>query len=165
MELLGPTLEEVFTRWADRQLDVATVALVGIEMVSGLHAAVDVSVVQVDRLEALHREGFVHRDVKPENFLIANKAHCKVVCIDFGLAKRFLDPQTKAHLPYNDRRSLTGTARYASVNAHMGVEPSRRDDLISAGHCEDLGFDQAPDYNYLRSLLSSVVADKKTLPV
>ena len=72
--------------------------------------------------------------MKPDNFLIGHGKKQNVVnVIDFGLAKRYRDPKTGEHIGYKDNKSLTGTARYASVNAHLGVEQSRRDDLESVG--------------------------------
>jgi serine/threonine protein kinase len=91
-------------------------------------------------LSAVHEKGFVHRDIKPENFMIKRRdGDDTLYLIDFGLARTYIDSETKMHRANRVRAanadgkiSVTGTSRYISTNVHEGNEPSRRDDLISA---------------------------------
>jgi casein kinase I family protein HRR25 len=86
-------------------------------------------------LEWVHRHHLLHRDVKPDNFMLGlGAASSQIFVIDFGLSKRFEDPRTRAHVPFATGKNLTGTARYASINAMRGFEQSRRDDMESLGY-------------------------------
>ncbi|KAG8008614.1 Casein kinase I isoform epsilon [Nibea albiflora] len=91
--------------------------------------------VMISRIEYIHSKNFIHRDVKPDNFLMGlGKKGNLVYIIDFGLAKKYRDARTHQHIPYRENKNLTGTARYASINTHLGIEQSRRDDLESLGY-------------------------------
>lgn len=72
--------------------------------------------------------------MKPDNFLIGATKPGMVYLIDFGLSKRYKDPKTGQHIQYRDKKSLTGTARYASCSTHIGIEQARRDDMESIGY-------------------------------
>lgn len=75
----------------------------------------------------LHSINFLHRDIKPENFCIGIESNKDTFyMIDFGLAKRFSDPRTGLHIEYKHSRGLTGTARYVSINSHLGLRKKLR---------------------------------------
>lgn len=80
------------------------------------------SALQISRIEYIHSKNFIHRDVKPDNFLMGlGKKGNLVYIIDFGLAKKYRDARTHQHIPYRENKNLTGTARYASINTHLGI--------------------------------------------
>ncbi|CAL5195663.1 unnamed protein product [Lathyrus oleraceus] len=119
MDLLGPSLEDLFN-FCNRKLSLKTVLMLADQM--------------INRVEYVHMKSFLHRDIKPDNFLMGlGRRANQVYVIDFGLAKKFRDSNNQ-HIPYRENKNLTGTARYASMNTHLGIEQSRRDDLESLGY-------------------------------
>lgn len=113
MDLLGSSLEDLFVE-NGKKLSLKTVLQVGEQM--------------IDRIEVLHEKNILHRDIKPDNFLMGTGKNSHILYIvDFGLSKKYI--QDNKHIPYKEGKELTGTARYASINTHMGIEQSRRDDI------------------------------------
>lgn len=201
MELLGKSLEMLVTKNnSNKVFSLKTVTMVGLEMVK--------------LLEQIHSKDIIHRDIKPDNFAIGYEDPKKIYILDFGLAKKFRNPTTLKHNPFIKNKKLTGTARYASINALQGFEQSRRDDLEAVGYvllyflrgklpwqgllvkgrenkyekilnkkkdtdsmelcqgfpkqyenyldyCKNLGYEQEPDYAYLKSLFEEILKDEE----
>jgi serine/threonine protein kinase len=113
IDLLNHSLEDLFQLWypfklsSNKKFTVPTMINIGIQLIT--------------RLEQIHRKGFVHRDIKANNFMIGKGEKAKTVyVIDFGLAKRYKDIKTNQHIAEKGGKSLVGTARYASIASHNG---------------------------------------------
>ncbi|GMG48541.1 unnamed protein product [Ambrosiozyma monospora] len=109
IDLLGPSLEDLFD-WCGRKFTVKTVVQVSVQMIS--------------LIQFVHEHDLIYRDIKPDNFLIGRHGlpdENHVHLVDFGMAKQYRDPRTKQHIPYREKKSLSGTARYMSVNTHLEV--------------------------------------------
>lgn len=119
MDLLGKSLEDLFNL-CGRKFSVKTVLMIAQQTIK--------------RIEYIHSRRIIHRDIKPDNFGAGRAKHAhRIFIIDFGLAKKFMSSDGK-HIKYKDGKSLTGTARYASINTHIGIEQSRRDDMEGIGY-------------------------------
>ena len=117
MDLLGASLERLLSK--NKKLGMKTIILLVIQM--------------LDIMKHIHSRGYIHRDIKPDNFAIGFNDTKKLYCIDFGLSKRYIKKNGE-HLPFSDKRHFCGTARYASIAAHKNQEQSRKDDLESIAY-------------------------------
>ena len=119
MQLMGKSLEDLIN--IKKTFPLKTVSLIGYQM--------------INVLEYIHNKHIVHRDLKPDNFVVGLNDLAKYLyLLDFGLAKKYRSSVTLKQYPLINKKKLTGTARYASINALRGFEQSRRDDLESAGY-------------------------------
>ena len=121
MELMGKSLEEIFENLPIKKMTVNCVGKLGLQM--------------VEILEYIHNKHIIHRDIKPDNFVMGKGEKSKYLyLLDFGLAKKYRSSTTLKHYPMIKKKNLTGTARYASINALNGLTQSRRDDLEAVGY-------------------------------
>ena len=121
MEQLGYSLEHLFNKQRKRyreNFSLQTVLIIAIQIIK--------------LLEFIHQNKIIHRDIKPDNFLIGKDTPETIYMIDFGLSSHFKNG--RKHIHYSEDKSLTGTLRYASIRNHIGIEQSRRDDLESLGY-------------------------------
>ena len=113
--LLGKSLYEIFNE-CDKKFSAKDICMIAIQI--------------LERLEYIHSKNYIHRDIKPHNFLVGNKDESLIYIIDFGLAKKYKSDRGN-HVKFSITKHITGTPRFCSVNAMRGVEQSRRDDLES----------------------------------
>ena len=121
MELMGKSLEDIFEEIPYKKFSIRCVCNIGFQM--------------VEILEFIHNKHIIHRDIKPDNFVLGlNEKRKYVYILDFGLSKKYRSSKTLRHYPVIKSKNLTGTARYASINALNGLTQSRRDDLEAVGY-------------------------------
>ena len=196
--LLGESLFDIFIK-KKLEFSVEEVCMIALQI--------------IDRIQSLHCNNYIYRDIKPDNFLIGNKDPNVIYIIDFGLCMKYKSSRTKKHYKFGYTNKFFGTTRFASPNALKGGKQSRKDDLICIGYmliyfmkkrlpwqdikgnsfgekfiktleikskikpevlCQELpnqmveymeyvhnlGFEEDPNYNYLRGLFKSILKDK-----
>ena len=119
MPLLGKSLKELYIS-KNLNFEFKDVCLIAIQI--------------IERIKFVHSKKIIHRDIKPDNFLIGLNDPNIIYLIDFGLSKKYKSSTTGKHIKFTELKKFTGTILYASVNALRFKEQSRRDDLESIGY-------------------------------
>lgn len=117
---MGPTIEDLFN-FCGRKFSLKTCLMLFMQI--------------LERLEFMHHKGIIHRDIKPDNIMMGIMEGSNTVhMIDFGLTRSVINKKTGKHIDFRTGKNLVGTARFVSINAHLGYELSRRDDLLTLGY-------------------------------
>ena len=120
INLLGDTLEYLKQQQPSNTFNISLILKIGIQI--------------LELLQLIHSKGFIHRDIKPDNFLFGlNQSSGTIYIIDFGFCKTYLT-HLNSHIEIKKLSGLIGTPNYASINSHNFMELSRRDDLESLGY-------------------------------
>ncbi len=119
MQLMDKSLEELINIY--KTFSIKTTCLLAYQM--------------INILQFIHDNHIIHRDIKPDNFVMGiNEKNQNLYILDFGLAKKYRSSKNLVQYPLIKKKKLTGTARYASINALEENEQSRRDDLESVSY-------------------------------
>ncbi|EGR32080.1 hypothetical protein IMG5_097570, partial [Ichthyophthirius multifiliis] len=121
MEELGESLEQLFQN-CNRKFSLKTVLMIGVQILKSI--------------EYMHYKSYINREINSQNFHLGIQLQNinKIFQLNFGSAKKYKDSQTHEHIPFREKKPLIGASRFASINAHLGYELSRRDDIESLAY-------------------------------
>jgi serine/threonine protein kinase len=119
-ELLGKSIENIYDIKKYDNFSIKDVCMIALQ--------------SLDRLEYIHSKFFIHRDIKPQNFVIGRNDPDVIYLIDFGLSRKYRSSRTNKHIKFKNLKLTYGSLRYLSINGNCGYEQSRRDDLESLGY-------------------------------
>jgi len=123
-ELLGNSLHNLWNLWKlkkkDKNLNLKNICMVALQV--------------INRLEYIHSKDYIHKDIKPQNFVIGRKDPHIIYIIDFGISKKYRSSRTGKHIKFINNKVTIGSMNFLSINANIGYEQSRRDDLESLGY-------------------------------